>query len=464
MNANKAIFRTMKIFNLKTPYLKITSLNKEKKLNKNNSINDFNFVDEQKSMNIYFPKNNELTEIKLEKIISPINKKRIKIMKDSETNTDPITEIADNCHSNSNQNNVYRQNYKLIKSEESPNSVTDKIVSLQKRMEQHSSHSITYRNTFYNNNNNLKIPEITNTKLKAKNKRNLSSSMKSTKIKNNLDKKAINLGIILKELKEDKNENRKSKENRKNIFFKYYNIKNNYTINNIFNYTNHLNYNNRNIISAISLSKNKDVEKTYTHNEIAYNSLYNKLSYERKNIKKNHEYKNIHEIINKNSLIKVRERNTNIKTMKEKENKKYNLRHKNIKFTPCIYNLFNVPVIENNNSLEETIKQQTVSNFNNKYNFKFKTKDPKEKEKIKNLFYFLKKNINLIGDKNNDLQNYFFINNKNKLFFDENKMNNTNKSIGIKDMKINNNSNYIHRNINKLLNEKRNHIPKFVMS
>ena len=446
MNVNKSIFRTMKVFNLKTPYLKITSLNKEKRFNNNNSINDAKLADEQKSINIIFPQNNEITE----KMISPISKKRIKIMKDSETNTDPITEIADNCRSLSNKNNVYRQNYKLIKSEESPNSITDKIVSLQKKLEQHSNHSITYRNTFYNNNNNLKIPEITNTKFKAKNKRNFSSSMKNTNINNNLNKKILNLGRILKEAK---NENKENKEKMKDIFFRHYNIKNNYTINNIFNYTNHLNYNNRNIISAISLSKKKDVEKTHTLNENTYFPLYNKLSYEKKNIKKNNEYNNINEIINRNSLIKVRERNTNIKTMKgkEKENKKYNLRHKNIKFTPCIYNLFNVPVIENNNSLEETIKQQTVSNFNNKYNFKFKTKDPKEKEKIKNLFYFLKKNINLIGEKNNELQNYFFINNKNKLIIDDNKINNGNKSIRIKGVKIENNT-------NRLVNEKKSHI------
>ena len=146
MNVNKSIFRTMKVFNLKTPYLKITSLNKEKRFNSNNSINDVKLADEQKSINIIFPQNNEITE----KMISPISKKRIKIMKDSETNTEPITEIADNCHSLSNKNNVCRQNYKLIKSEESPNSITDKIVSLQKKLEQHSNHSITYRNTFYN--------------------------------------------------------------------------------------------------------------------------------------------------------------------------------------------------------------------------------------------------------------------------------------------------------------------------
>ena len=58
--------------------------------------------------------------------------------------------------------------------------------------------------------------------------------------------------------------------------------------------------------------------------------------------------------------------------------------------------------------MEETIKQQTVSNFNNKYNFKFKTKNPIEKEKIKILFNLLKKH------KNSDLKKYNFIKNKNK--------------------------------------------------
>ena len=99
-----------------------------------------------------------------------------------------------------------------------------------------------------------------------------------------------------------------------------------------------------------------------------------------------------------------------------------------------------------------------ISNFNNKYNFKFKTKDPKEKEKIKNLFYFLKKNINLIGEKNNELQNYFFINNKNKLIIDDNKINNGNKSIRIKGVKIKDNINYIHKDINRLAYEKKSHI------
>jgi hypothetical protein len=117
--------------------------------------------------------------------------------------------------------------------------------------------------------------------------------MKNTSIKNNSNKKTINLEIILKELKEAKNENIGNKEKRKDIFFRHYNIKNNYTINNIFNYTNHLNYNNRNIISAISLSKKKDVEKTHTLNENTYFPLYNKLSYEKKNIKKNNEYNNV---------------------------------------------------------------------------------------------------------------------------------------------------------------------------
>ena len=115
--------------------------------------------------------------------------------------------------------------------------------------------------------------------------------------------------------------------------------------------------------------------------------------------------------INKKSLIKNNdEKLESILINKRKKeifaNKIHYLRHTNIKFNPCIYNLFNVPVIENNNSLKETIKRQTVSNFNNKYNIKFKTKNPKEKEKIKILFDLLQKHKNIEIQRSRDLRKY----------------------------------------------------------
>ena len=97
---------------------------------------------------------------------------------------------------------------------------------------------------------------------------------------------------------------------------------------------------------------------------------------------------------------------------KESENdksllKRHNLNKKNIKFNQMKYiNPNKFTVVENNNSLQETFKIQTVSNFNNKYNFKFKTKNPKEKEKIEELFVLLKLHKNSEDVKNNDFLNF----------------------------------------------------------
>ena len=65
----------------------------------------------------------------------------------------------------------------------------------------------------------------------------------------------------------------------------------------------------------------------------------------------------------------------------------------NIKFTKNeILDSQNIIISENDDkALEQTYKKQTVSNFNNKYNFKYKTSDPKQKEKISKLFHLLKK-------------------------------------------------------------------------
>jgi len=77
----------------------------------------------------------------------------------------------------------------------------------------------------------------------------------------------------------------------------------------------------------------------------------------------------------------------------------------NIKFSrPKNFNTYNV--VDNNISLENTFKRQTLSNFNNKYNFKFKTKNIKEKEKIKKLFNLLKKHKDSENAKNSDFLNF----------------------------------------------------------
>ena len=87
--------------------------------------------------------------------------------------------------------------------------------------------------------------------------------------------------------------------------------------------------------------------------------------------------------------------------------KSHNLNKKNIKFNPGKYSYPNkFAVVVNNNSLQETFKIQTVSNFNNKYNFKFKTKNPKEKEKIEELFDLLKLHKNSEDAKNTDFLSF----------------------------------------------------------
>ena len=97
-----------------------------------------------------------------------------------------------------------------------------------------------------------------------------------------------------------------------------------------------------------------------------------------------------------------------------------------------------MPVLENNNSIEETIKQQTVSNFNNKYNLKYKTKNPKEKEKIKTLFNMIKKHKNYEFQRKRDIKKYNSIKNKFKIYLDDNKQMERPKTGNINKMKINN--------------------------
>ena len=71
---------------------------------------------------------------------------------------------------------------------------------------------------------------------------------------------------------------------------------------------------------------------------------------------------------------------------------------KRISFKKIKYPLFNnefrnIKIIDKNNEhlLEKIYKNQTVSNFNNKYNLKFKTNDSMKKERVKILFSLLKK-------------------------------------------------------------------------
>ena len=187
---------------------------------------------------------------------------------------------------------------------------------------------------------------------------------------------------------------------------------------------------NRNTLAALNFSKSKDIENKKFSPKFFFNLLNNKSFYNEKIINNNsNSQRNISPLIKIKGIIDHKQ-NVNL------SNRIYSVRTKNIEFSPYRENLFNTPVIENNNSLEETIKQQTVSNFNNKYNFKFKTKNPREKEKIKNLVDLLKSCKVLNLKKISDLK-YYNSKNRYKFFFEDNKESERPKTRNIKLVKIN---------------------------
>lgn len=496
---NNYIIRTRKFSKLKIPYLKITSLSTKKKNKKEKNIelgmshNDLNYNlfnkinnKDKNNKNIYIDNKyeiNEKTKLKSnvpnditiisKKFYTPLNEKKVKIMKDDETNTDPITEIVNISPSitlNYNNNNF------IEKKKESKKNENNKITSLKKNVKSSPNYTIALVNNFNNNNFNKEVlKNINNNNLIINEKKIFNSNLNN---KNNIKKEdtirqhmAIK-GENLKYINNKEKNNKKIKT--KNNFTNKPKIKKNNSINNMnFGESNNIifndkkkfnnikknfhdeinlnknknNYTKRNILTAISFSKSKDMEYKYNSHEYTFSLINKKYFYNnKKQIKRNKNeklnerfnkkkinYNKLNEELNKNSLIISNNFDKNKIINKNKEmfsNKIYYLRQTNIKFNPCIYNLFNVPIIENNNSLEETIKQQTVSNFNNKYNFRFKTKNPKEKEKIKILFGLLQKHKNSELERSRDLKKYNSnsIKNEDKIKFDDNKSRNRPKS------------------------------------
>lgn len=170
-------------------------------------------------------------------------------------------------------------------------------------------------------------------------------------------------------------------------------------------------------ISFNDFNKNNNSINCFNNHEYLYDQMLHQHSVKNKNNK--HKNENNSVFLNKksikNSMDKATENNTNFnkklpkqtniifnnklirETTKKLTKKKVNSNPKNaninIKFTKNeIPDSSNIIINENDNeALEQTYKKQTVSNFNNKYNFKYKTSDPKQKEKISNLFHLLKK-------------------------------------------------------------------------
>ena len=106
--------------------------------------------------------------------------------------------------------------------------------------------------------------------------------------------------------------------------------------------------------------------------------------------------------------------NKNLKSSLSK--KKYTINE--IKF-PLYNNLTKKDRVINDNNdhlIEKVFKNQTLSNFNNKYTFKYKTSSSVKKENIKNLFSLLKKYKNSDRDKQTAFNKYNSLNNKRKFF------------------------------------------------
>ena len=71
--------------------------------------------------------------------------------------------------------------------------------------------------------------------------------------------------------------------------------------------------------------------------------------------------------------------------------KKYSIKEIKYPFNESVRKKYKIINENNDHLLEEIFKRQTLSNFNNKYNLKYKTNSNIKKESIKNLFSLLKK-------------------------------------------------------------------------
>ena len=490
---NNYIIRTRKFSKLKIPYLKIISLSnkkdlKNKKVIKAKEINNNNLSKkivpfDYKSSNkeSFYEKEiknkfEEKLKLKFQSILSnndhtintkystPKNGKKIKIMKDNETNTDPIIEeknlflndkninISNNLNEDKNEkstknkiskNDSLKKNIKLSpnnlrlsdnknenknkKNEENDCLFNDKkyiISSFSKDTFSNAKdegNEVNYNSINKKNENNICI---NNNSLKTKEKNNIIKININNINYSNTMGKFINNQINLKQFYDDSFNNKKNliKKNR---------IKN------------------RNTLAALNFSKSKDIENKKFSPKFFFNLLNNKSFYNEKIINNNsNSQRNISPLIKIKGIIDHKQ-NVNL------SNRIYSVRTKNIKFSPYRENLFNTPVIENNNSLEETIKQQTVSNFNNKYNFKFKTKNPREKEKIKNLVDLLKSSKASNLKKISDLKNNYS-KNKYKFFFEDNKESEKPKTRNIKLVKIN--KYFTNKKLENYLNRKTNNM------
>ena len=293
-----------------------------------------------------------------------IIKKNKKIMKDKQTNTDSTS-----FYDNNNTNNKRRISY---------NNNNFKLYSLKNACKLPSS-SIFISNLYNNNlkskkkhnNNSIGMPYIKNKYSKInKNEEKIDDIFPLKKrifstYKRKLDKSILNINDNVNNTNNTNNTNNNTNNN---------NTNNNANKNIIIN----KNINNIEIVKDKKRKRNNLVD------------IENYMTFFQTNIKKK---------INTFFNNKYLQENTDIFKIGKSLSNNNNL---NIKFSEPINSNNDNVIVDNNISLENTFKKQTVSNFNNKYYFKFKTNNLKEKETIKKLFLLLKKHKNSELDKNND--------------------------------------------------------------
>ena len=183
---------------------------------------------------------------------------------------------------------------------------------------------------------------------------------------------------------------------------------------------------NKSINKSVNKSINKSINlpnKILLKNKIfLYRNLNKKPKVKNKSInyqlnKKNKESKSYilsnrhHNLINIDSIYsQVNKQNSNLNSYRKIKNENNiqkipaikKITFKKIKYPLLNNNFRNVKIIDENNAhlLEKIYKNQTVSNFNNKYNLKFKSNDLMKKERVKILFSLLKKYKNSEKEKN----------------------------------------------------------------
>ena len=167
--------------------------------------------------------------------------------------------------------------------------------------------------------------------------------------------------------------------------------------------------------------KNNVIIKNHTHSNDTNTINNNSNSTEKK--KKHHNLLTIENIFSQrrtlNNYLKPyfnhnENYNKNLKSSLSK--KKYTINE--IKF-PLYNNLIKKDRVINDNNdhlIEKVFKNQTLSNFNNKYTFKYKTSSSVKKENIKNLFSLLKKYKNSDRDKQTAFNKYNSLKSKRKFF------------------------------------------------